>query len=174
MDMTVRRQMLNRNEWQKAMSDALDAGHGVNSAQQLERLALQCQRAAKQTVSDWHFEQALGLAAQALVESGHHMQAARLYQRLVQHHMDSLTYQGRSLASIQTALALTLFAAGKPGQALKHGLEALKWSGEFREPRQALQELLGKIREVLADKAKTHLRRQGTTKAAGRSHGNKR
>ena len=103
-------------QWHSELESALDSAsdNKINAARRMELLAARCRGHAKSTIGDWHFEQSLGLAATLLADAGRHKDAARLYRRLARHHARSLAYQGRALASAQTALALTLFAARDP------------------------------------------------------------
>jgi len=146
-------------QWHFELRSALDSAtdNKINAARRLEQLAARSRRHAKSTIGDWHFEQALGLAATLLADAGRHKDAVRFYRRLARHHAESLAYQGRALASTQTALALTLFAARDPAAAAV-GREAMRWGGQFGDPSAALEKLLGQLREFLNAKARRRRR----------------
>jgi hypothetical protein len=146
---------MTHEDWQAEMKAALDkaAHHKTDAARRLERLAARSLRHSRAAVGDWHFEQSLGLAATTLDEAGRHKDAARLYKRLAQHHEQSLTYQGKAMASTQAALALALFAAGERAAASKAGLEALKCAGQFQSPSAQLEKALLEVRAFLNDEA---------------------
>ena len=146
---------MTHQDWQAEIKEALDlaAYNTADAARRLERLADRSLRHSRAAVGDWHFEQSIGLAAMTLHEAGRYKEAARLYKRLTQHHQQSLTYQGRALASTQAALALTLFAAGERAAATKAGLEALKWAGQFQNPSAQLEKALREVRAYLNDEA---------------------
>ena len=146
---------MTHQDWQAEIKAALDlAAHNkTDAARRLERLAARSRQHSRAAIGDWHFEQSLGLAATTLDEAGRHKHAARLYKRLAQHHQQSLTYQGKGLASTQTALALALFAAGERVAASKAGLEALKWAGQFQDPSAQLEKALREVRAFLNEEA---------------------
>jgi hypothetical protein len=146
---------MTHQDWQAEMKAALDLGadNKADAARRLERLAARAFRHSRAAVGDWHFEQSLGLAATTLDEAGRHKEAARLYKRLTQHHEQSLTYQGKALASTQAALALALFAGGERAAGCKAGLEALKWAGQFQNASAQLEKALREVRAYLNDKA---------------------
>jgi hypothetical protein len=146
---------MTHQDWQAEIKAALDlAVHNkTGAARRLERLAARSLQHSRPAVGDWHFEQSLGLAATTLDEAGRHKDAARLYKRLTRHHQQSLTYQGRALASTQAALALALFAVGERAAASKAGLEALKWAGQFQNPSAQLEKALREVRACLNDES---------------------
>ena len=146
---------MTHQDWQAEINAALDlAAHNkADAARRLERLAARSLRYSRAAVGDWHFEQSLGLAATTLDEAGRHEDAARLYKRLTQHHQQSLTYQGKALASTQTALALALFAGGDRAAGCKAGLEALKSAGQFQNASAQLEKVLREVRTYLNDEA---------------------
>jgi hypothetical protein len=152
---------MTHQQWQQELKAALDLASRdkVDAARRLERLAARCARASKAAVGDWQFEQSLTLAAATLQEAGRHKDAARIHRRLSKHHASSLAYQGRGLASAQTAVALALFAAGKPSEATRAGLAALKWAGQFPDPNVLLEKLLRELRAAMTSAAQRRVRK---------------
>jgi hypothetical protein len=119
--------MMDHAAWAEQMKAAmaLKCTSPERAAAALKSLARSAERQVKGGLTDWHVEQAIGLAAVILAESGDHPSAARLCRRNSRHLRAQLTYYVRALASSLAFEAFQLSACGQDKGARRVALEAM-------------------------------------------------
>jgi len=110
-------------------------------------LAREAETAAESAISDWHVDQALGLAAMALEKAGDHDGAEQVLRELVQRHRAALNGHGHGIAFQLGQLSLACFRTGKQEEAVAFSYEALRYFGQHPEPCYLIETLGRKLRQ---------------------------
>ena len=92
---------------------AAEQGRTNAAADLLGRLATRCHRAARNSLTEWHEIQALGLLGVELERQGAHAKAAAVYRRIADLRGATLQESGHGLSAALAAAAVASVRAGK-------------------------------------------------------------
>jgi hypothetical protein len=147
---------MNASEWSASFKEAvrLSRVDPEQAAANLLELAAEAERAADETLGEWHQQQALGTAGTFLEGAGELEKAQQLYQRTLGLCRSSATYWNRATSSILAIIALLQFRQGQSADAMSTGEEALRYLSREPEAGAILADLMkemAKHRRKLGD-----------------------
>jgi hypothetical protein len=142
---------MKHSEWTARHKEAmaLASERPSEAAAMLVDLASHADRAQREGLDDWHQQQALGMAADALEGSGDLPGALGLYRRTLDLCQAHSAYWTIATANMLATVALLQFRLGQDEDGTKSGQEALQYLG--RVP-YAADSMLARVVKELADR----------------------
>ena len=112
---------MNHREWLLELRPVLAPSRTRRreAVSRLLRLAGRARGEVRRGLTEWHEQQALGLAAGHLEDAGEHRRAAALYRRVAKAHRAAAIYNVRALVDATTFAADALAKAGAPRAAAR-------------------------------------------------------
>jgi uncharacterized damage-inducible protein DinB len=127
------------NEQVREALGAAEQGRTNAAADLLGRLAARCHKAARNSLTEWHEIQALGLLGVELERQGADAKAAAVYRRIADLRRATLQESGHGLSAALAAAAVASVRAGKRSAGLALANEALARHDAYPLPKHDLE-----------------------------------
>jgi hypothetical protein len=159
--MSDRRKSLNQTWFTERVREALNAadqGQNETAIDLLESLVDDCHEAARDSLSEWHKIQALGILGAEFERQNAHADAAAVYRRVADLRYAALQESGHGLTSALAAAAVASLRAGRRAAGRKLAKEALGLHSAYPLPKHDLEYLRREVHSADAIRVTRNLR----------------